>query len=129
MAYEPTHQRRYRSMQPNHRIRTNLIQWRALALTALTVLLLLFSGIKTALAAISFQSATTAQNGDSISLIINKPTDVVAGDFLLAQITFNNGSAATITTTPSGWTLVRRTDNGSDIGQAIFYKVATGSEA
>jgi hypothetical protein len=71
-----------------------------------------------------------AANGSATSLTINKLAGVREGDFLLAQITFEKGSAAGSNPqiTPSGWTLVRRTDRGSDLGQAVFYRVATAAE-
>jgi hypothetical protein len=63
-------------------------------------------------------------------LSIPKPTAVVAGNFMIAQISYDNGTGETITP-PPGWTLVRRTDHDTPYGpygQAIYYKVATSSE-
>jgi hypothetical protein len=79
---------------------------------------------------IRFESRSNAQNGSATSLSIGRPAGVKAGDFLLAQITFEKGSAAGSNTqvTPAGWTLVRRTNRGSDLGQAIFYRFATAAE-
>jgi hypothetical protein len=69
------------------------------------------------------------------SLTIAKPASVAVGDLLLAQITFEKGKDAGTDAqiTPAGWTLVRRTNaqnhpNGTDLGQAIFYKVAGAAE-
>ena len=76
--------------------------------------------------AITFGSSTNAQNGSgSNSLTINKPSGVSNGDLLLAHITFEKGSDAgsDAQITPSGWTLVRRNNRGTDIGQAIFRRV------
>jgi hypothetical protein len=87
-------------------------------------------------AAVVFQQATTAMTGApngnaATSLTIPKPAGVAAGDFLLAQITFEKGSDAGTNAqlTPTGWTLERRTDRGTDLGQAIFYKFATATDA
>jgi hypothetical protein len=51
----------------------------------------------------------------------------MAGDFLLANIAVNGGDAADITA-PSGWTLILRTDNDSNIGIASYYRWATTTE-
>jgi hypothetical protein len=79
---------------------------------------------------IRFESRSAAQNGGATSLSIGRPAGVKAGDFLLAQITFEKGSAAGSNSqiTPSGWALVRRTNRGSDLGQAILYRVAGATE-
>jgi hypothetical protein len=79
---------------------------------------------------IRFESLSNAENGTATSLSIGRPAGVKAEDFLLAQITFDKGSDAgsNAQITPSGWTLVRRTNNGSDLGQAIFYRVAGATE-
>jgi hypothetical protein len=79
---------------------------------------------------IRFESRSNAQNGSATSLSVGRPAGVKAGDFLLAQITFEKGSDAgsNAQITPPGWTLARRTNRGSDLGQAIFYRVAGGTE-
>ena len=52
------------------------------------------------------------------------------GDFLLAQITYEKGTDNTVAgfQGPSGWTQLFRTDRGTDIGQAVFYKFAVASD-
>jgi hypothetical protein len=65
--------------------------------------------------------------GGATTLVINNPTKTAAGDFLVAGITVNGGTGVTITP-PSGWTLIRRTDNGTNVGMASYYKFATASE-
>jgi hypothetical protein len=85
-----------------------------------------------AIARAASSTGVNAQSGES-TLKIDKPADVVAGDFLLAQITFEKGADINNLVAPSGWTLVRRTNSidvvtGTDLGQAIFRKFATGSE-
>jgi hypothetical protein len=99
-----------------------------LAVSIALILTLAIAG--TALAAIAYQSNATNQNGAATTLTINKPSGVITGDFLLAQITFEKGSDAGTNTqiTPAGWTLAVRTDNSTNIGQAILYKFATASE-
>jgi len=61
------------------------------------------------------------------TLTITKPASVVSGNFLIAGITFNGGSNTTVTP-PSGWTSIRKTTNGTDVGMETFRKVAGGSE-
>jgi hypothetical protein len=79
---------------------------------------------------IRFESASNAQNGSATSLSIARPSGAKAGDFLLAQITFEKGSDAgsNARITPPGWILMRRTNRGSDLGQAIFYRAAGATE-
>ncbi|MDP9366539.1 MAG: hypothetical protein M3Q10_20325 [Chloroflexota bacterium] len=79
--------------------------------------------------AITFRSAATANTGNTTasSITINKPTGAAAGDLLLAFMTVAAGSNAVIAP-PSGWTLVRRTDDGTVTAGASYYKVAGASE-
>jgi 2',3'-cyclic-nucleotide 2'-phosphodiesterase (5'-nucleotidase family) len=73
---------------------------------------------------------TNPPKGDaSRTLTIARPS-VANGDLLLAQITFEKGrdAGSDAQITPEGWTLIRRTNgqrhpNGTDLGQAIFYRV------
>jgi hypothetical protein len=79
-------------------------------------------------AAVSFVAATSANNGGSGgSLVIGKPVGVAVNDVMIAQITYESGTAATITV-PPGWTLARRTDQVQDIGQAVYHRTVDGSE-
>jgi hypothetical protein len=75
---------------------------------------------------------TFANGASSNYLTIAKPITggaIANGDVLVAQITFEKGSNISFTTVPMGWvtTPSLRVDNGTDIGQAIFYKVITNS--
>ena len=65
---------------------------------------------------------------ETVSLMINTPSPVTKGDFLLAQISFTKGSIITSITPPAGWTQVRRNNFSSDIGQALFYRIGTAEE-
>jgi hypothetical protein len=69
-------------------------------------------------------SATTA----GATLTITKPSGVAANDVLIASIGLTPSSATL--TAPSGWTLVRRTDNAGPTANslAVYYKVASASE-
>ena len=69
------------------------------------------------------------------SLTIARPA-AEDGDLLLAQITFEKGRDAGTDAqiTPAGWTLVLRTNaqrhpNGTDLGQAIFYRIVANASA
>jgi hypothetical protein len=59
---------------------------------------------------------------------IDKPSSVVQGDLLLANIAINGGSPATVTGVPSGWTQILRTDNDTNISIVSYYKIAGASE-
>jgi len=74
-----------------------------------------------------FSTATSTSTTPN-TLSIHNP-GAVAGELLLAQITFLKGTQAVFTEVPVGWTLANRTDVLTEVGQAIFYKVATGSES
>jgi hypothetical protein len=76
-----------------------------------------------------FGAATTAANSSSgaTTLVINRPSSTSAGHLLLAGISVAGGSNVTITP-PSGWTLVRRTNNSTSVGVATYRKIATSSE-
>lgn len=63
----------------------------------------------------------------SPSVILARPGGTVAGDVLVVGISVSGGSATTITS-PSGWTLIRRTDNSTTSSLASYYRVATASE-
>src|ERR1700674_3791476 len=69
-----------------------------------------------ALAAISSGAFTTASSVQvtTITLTINKPT-VSTGDLMLATIAIHGGSAANISTVPTGWTQIARTDNDASL--------------
>lgn len=79
---------------------------------------------------VAFRSAAgdSGTGTASTSLGIPKPAGVVDGDFLVASIAIAGGAAATATA-PTGWTLLRRIDNGTTVGLAIFYRFAQGEPA
>ncbi|MFZ6014785.1 MAG: peptidoglycan-binding protein [Patescibacteria group bacterium] len=100
-------------------------------ITAGAVILALALNVQNAMAVINYGSAASAANssssGSNATLVINRPTGVSSGSFLIAGLTVNGGNGVTITP-PSGWTLIRRTDNGGNVVLASYYKVAGGSE-
>ena len=74
---------------------------------------------------IAVSNTTTGSNAATIA--VTKPAGVIANDVLIAQIRDTQGTGVTIAT-PAGWTKIIQTNNSSNFGQAIYYKVATGSE-
>jgi len=83
----------------------------------------------------NFASSQIAQRGSSTSddgqsvLVVNKPTGVISGDFLIASVSVNDFYGANIPTAPSGWTKIDgRILNTYKKSAAVFYKVATSSE-
>ena len=70
----------------------------------------------------SFTSGNT-----SGSLTIARPTDAVAGDVLLAGMTWENEHTTANPVAPSGWTLVQRNGDNA-LGQFVYFRVATASE-
>lgn len=78
--------------------------------------------------ALSVRNVQSANNGaGSTSLTITKPTNTASGDFLFATIAVDGGSGNTITP-PSGWTLELRTNDGTALALATYYKLAGASE-
>lgn len=79
-------------------------------------------------AAIAFRSVATVNNGaGSTTVVITKPTGVVANDVMIAHIAVRGGTGVTITP-PAGWTLIDSLDNSTVYKSSTYYKVATGSE-
>ncbi len=58
---------------------------------------------------------------------MGEPTGTVAGDLLVVGLAFEKGSDVTITP-PAGWTLIRRTNQSSNVGYASYRKTAGASE-
>lgn len=74
----------------------------------------------------NIQSVENGTGGAS-ALKIPRPTSTAVNDLLVAGITVDGGTATTITP-PAGWTLIRRTNNGANVGIASFYKVAVAAD-
>ena len=74
------------------------------------------------------EKASGTNGGGATSLAINKPTGVVANDFMLAQITVRGGTGVAVTAPDATWNLLNSTDNGVGVQQDVYYKVAGGSE-
>lgn len=79
--------------------------------------------------AVANRTAQVANSGAAAatSLVITKPAGTVARDVLLATISINGGTGITVTP-PAGWTLLLRTNSTTVLGQAVYFRVADGSE-
>lgn len=93
------------------------------------------------------RTASTPSAG-AASLTVNKPSNTQVGDLLVASITASGGTATTVagnaagalpgdpsignppvgTATPTGWTLIRRTDNLTNVSLLTYYRVATAAD-
>jgi hypothetical protein len=60
-------------------------------------------------------------------LTLAEPSGSMVGDVLLANVSYNGGSPASITA-PTGWTLIQRVDNDTNGGIASYWKVVGASE-
>lgn len=80
--------------------------------------------------AIAFRAAGAFASNSSGNPVISYPAGVASGDILIIQ--YMVGGAATVATTPSGWTLLfgpTTTSDGSQPARAyVYYRVAGGSE-
>lgn len=82
-------------------------------------------------AAVSFVGATAIPSvgGAAVaSISVDVPAGIAVGDILLAQIAVRGGSDTTVTP-PAGWSVVLTHNRGTTLQQAIFYRIADGSEA
>lgn len=68
-------------------------------------------------------TSTQSPSGPTSSLTLARPAGAVAGDFLVAQLSIRGGTSTSIGGVPSGWTLVNRTDSGTQVVQAIYARV------
>ena len=78
-------------------------------------------------AAIAFGTvATTVTATTTIS--ITKPASANTGDFLIAALAYNGGTGTSFTSVPSGWTLIRNTTGGTNVGIATYWHVVGASD-
>ncbi|MBW8329840.1 MAG: LamG domain-containing protein [Thiobacillus sp.] len=88
--------------------------------------LLLLAFAHPAWSAISLVGSTSvAPSGTSGSLVLAYPAGIAADDVLIAQIAVRGNM--TIPTVPAGWTLINRTNHGSALTQAVYWKRAGAS--
>jgi hypothetical protein len=96
-------------------------------LIRLFVLLALSSFIKLDIQAQPIYQSSAKNAGSASSATVNRPSGVLLNELLVVGLMFEKGSSEAIST-PSGWILIKRTDNGTDCGMATYYKIATASE-
>ena len=114
-----------RSDRPGGRARGRRLGRPAFLLCALAAILVIGCIMPVvASAAISYGSGNTATTTNT-TLRLTKPSGTSQGDLLLVQITRNGGGSVT---TPAGWTKLVETNQGTNMGQTILYKVAGASE-
>lgn len=89
------------------------------------LLIFLLAAIHSKTQAIYISSETNI--GVASNAIVNKPTATAQSDLLVVGLSYEKGSAENITA-PGGWTLLIRQDNTTNVGIAIYYKVAGPSE-
>ncbi len=71
----------------------------------------------------SFESFATSETGGNGTYDLNaKPSGIIEGDLLISVACYESGSSQSVSS-PAGWTLIAKTDNGSNIGITTFYKV------
>jgi hypothetical protein len=76
---------------------------------------------------ITFRAAATANNAaGSTSLTIARPSGVLAGDVLVAQVVI--GTPSVPVTPPSGWHGIRAASSATVVKVVTYYKVAGSSE-
>lgn len=73
-----------------------------------------------------YESFTT-KTGKNSTVNINKPSGTSEGDLLVVGLMYEKGSDENIGK-PSGWTLIKKTNNSSDCGLQTFYKIAGNNE-
>ena len=61
-------------------------------------------------------------------ITIDRPNNTNAGDFMVAQILYDETTSGVNIPAPTGWRLARQTASGTTLGQAIYYKVAASGE-
>jgi hypothetical protein len=73
-----------------------------------------------------FQSSSLTSGGSDPFCTMTKPASLANGDVMLAACSFRGGTGTTITSVPSGWTLVgSRVDSTTEIGLAVYSHVVT----
>jgi hypothetical protein len=88
---------------------------------------LLFSSFAFASIISGLSTTGSSTNVTITNLPLSKPSDVAAGDLMLASIAIHDGNTVTVTP-PIGWTEVLRTDYDSNIGIDTYEKIASASE-
>jgi len=86
----------------------------------------LLAGLQVQAAPVFERAATST--GESSTITLQKPDQTQVGDVLVAALMLDRGNRIEVTT-PSGWTLIRRSNKYKYIGMATYYRIANTSEA
>ena len=102
---------------------------KSLGLVSLAVTSALFFGTIALANIISGLSTTNVSSDVTITqLTLTKPSDATIGDLLLANIAVNGGSPAGINA-PTGWALISRSDNDTNVSIASYYRIVGSTES
>jgi len=70
---------------------------------------------------------TAAGSGSSSPPTVLKPSGTSAGNLLIIGLMYEKGNSTTVSP-PSGWTLIRTTNQANNVGMATYFKVANSNE-
>jgi hypothetical protein len=98
-----------------------------LSVSLLAVSVLLVASAAFADIVVGLSTTNSSTNVTITDLTLSKPSDVVQGDLMLANVAIHDGSAVSVTP-PSGWTQILRTDNDVNISIVSYWKIAGASE-
>lgn len=73
-------------------------------------------------------TATYDSNGDAASHDLNMPAGIVSGDLLVAVVGWGSGNSGADNSSLSGFTKLDETVESNDVGGAVFYRHADGTE-
>jgi MSHA biogenesis protein MshQ len=73
-------------------------------------------------------SASTLSSSTVGSVTITAPAGLATGDALIAFVGQNTSGLPIVNTVPTGWTLVLEKNDGSSIGVAVYFRVATSAD-
>lgn len=73
-------------------------------------------------------SASALSSSTVGSVTITAPAGLATGDVLVAFVAQNTSGLPAVSAVPSGWTLVLAKDDGSSIGGAVYFRVATSAD-
>ena len=99
----------------------------ATVLAGLAALLGAATAAEAAVTYISSSVPALASNQVS-SITLTAPSPLATGDFMVAFLSLNSSTQPDFSSAPAGWTTVLITDNGTDQGVGVYYRVATSAD-
>lgn len=103
------------------------INRRILSSFGVLISVLMISAVAVAQIVSGISSVGSSANITITQLAINKPDSVMPGDVMIAGVAVNGGAPATVTP-PSGWNLILRTDNETNVSVLSYWKVVGTTE-